>query len=113
MNNGVWVAGGPLTSINFGAKGMESVYQCVQTILATVVGTVFFYRDFGVDADIVDLTLVAARQRLRGEVVEKLRLYEPRIQVLEVDFVDPGRDMTEQGTLVPKVFIVPRKDALI
>ncbi|MCD8139333.1 MAG: GPW/gp25 family protein [Planctomycetaceae bacterium] len=113
MTSGAWITGGPLTSIDFGSTGIRDVYQCVQTILATRVGTVFFDRDFGVDADLVDLPILAARQRLRAEVVEKLRMYEPRIRVLEVDFVDPGQSVTEQGVLVPKVYIVPREDALL
>ena len=107
------VVGGPLTNIKVGAQGILEIIQNVQVILGTTVGEVILDRDFGIAADIVDAPMIAAQQRLRAEVVEKVEFFESRVKVTRVEFVNPGLDAAADGKLIPKVFIRIRDGVLL
>lgn len=62
----------------------EEVVQNVRTILATAVGTVPLDRDFGVDADALDLPTPSAQAKIAADVVAKIARYEPRARVVRV-----------------------------
>lgn len=109
----ITITGGPLTGIKFGAAGLEAVIQNVRCILATRIGTVILDRDFGVDAGILDLPILAARMRLLAEIVTKVERFEPRVRVFKIDFVNPGTAATEAGVIVPRVEVSIRDGVLL
>lgn len=112
MSQAIWIEAAPLTNIEFGATGERAVYQNVRVILTTIAGTVMLDRDFGVSGDIIDMPLLAAKQRLLAEIVEKIAYYEPRVRVYRIQFADPGVAETESGTLVPRVLVRIREGVL-
>ncbi len=50
----LFISGGPLERVNFHATGLESIFQNVRTILATIAGTVPLDRHFGLSQNMVD-----------------------------------------------------------
>lgn len=80
------------------------VYQNVHTILKTRKGTVPLDRGFGIDWSFVDLPVQIARARAFQEVVEKIATYEPRAEVVGVEFGDG--EIVIDGRLNAKVRIV-------
>ncbi|WP_302364744.1 GPW/gp25 family protein [Pyramidobacter piscolens] len=62
----------------------EEVVQNVRTILSTAAGTVPLDRDFGVDADALDLPAPSAQAKIAADVVDKIARYEPRARVVRV-----------------------------
>lgn len=76
---------------------IEEVMQNINTLLTTPKGSVPLYRDFGLDLTLGDEPLLVAKARVSSEVFRLIQKYEPRAQVVEIDF-----DMAE-SVLVPKV----------
>lgn len=97
------VLGGPIGPVEVGATGLRAIYQNVQTILATIKGTVPLDRTFGINADLVDTPMPLAQSRLTGEVVAAIERWEPRVKVVSVSFVNPGQTETADGRLIPRV----------
>lgn len=79
----------------------EEVSRNVKVILTTVEGTVPYDRKFGIDGEILDLPINEAKGLYTVECVRKVREYEPRANVLSVDFIYDEVN----GTLHPKVVI--------
>lgn len=86
--------------INFAATGSEEILQNVKTILTTPMGTVPFDREFGIDWSLLDLPIREARAKLTVEYMDKVKKYEPRARVKQVDF-----EANTEGILKPKVVI--------
>lgn len=84
------------------ASEADEIIQNVRTILATAKASVPLFRDFGVSGDALDATVLQARALYQQQVVEAIRKYEPRAEVVGVDF-----DMSEglAGTIKPSVTI--------
>lgn len=87
--------------IDFEASETEAIMQNVKIILTTLTGTVPFYRDFGIRADILDLSLEQAKHLLTVEYIEKIRKFEPRARVKQVAFEHNATN----GILRPKVVL--------
>ena len=66
----------------------EDVLRCLQTLYSTPVGTVALDRDFGLDWSVIDLPIERAKGRLTIEIIEKTRKYEPRVEVVKVNFYE-------------------------
>ena len=62
----------------------EEIIQCVRCILATAKGTVFCYRDFGIDVELIDKPLPVAKNKFLSEVVRAINRYEPRAKVKKI-----------------------------
>lgn len=62
----------------------EEIAQCVKCLLLTAKGTVFFYRDFGVNTELIDKPLPVAKNRFLAEVVRQVAKYEPRAKVKSI-----------------------------
>ncbi len=86
--------------IDFSATGIDEIIQNIKTILTTPVGTVPFDRDFGIDWSLLDLPVREAKAKLTIEYAEKIRKYEPRVNIKEVAFLT-----NEHGQLKPRVVI--------
>jgi uncharacterized protein len=86
---------------NFDAVGVDEIHQNVKTILTTPAGSVPLDREFGIDLGIIDLPIEEAKALLTVEYIEKIRRYEPRVDVDRVEF---SHDVSI-GKLIPKVVI--------
>lgn len=64
----------------------EEVLRCLKNLYETPVGTVALDRKFGLDWDFLDLPIEQAKGRLTIEMIEKTRIYEPRVEVVKVSF---------------------------
>ena len=93
------VTGTTTGGIVIGASGLEEIAQNVRTILTTIKGTVFLDRQFGIGADIVDLPEQIALIALRENIIEQIEKYEPRVNVLSVNY----ESIPEAGAVVPVV----------
>ena len=83
------------------ASEYEEILQNVRTIITTMKKTVPMDREFGIDGELIDLPIAAAQAKLTGAIVAAVAKYEPRAQVVSVDYEGKETD----GTLQPKVRI--------
>ena len=94
-----------MKKINFSpATVAEEVVQNVRTILATQVGTVPLFRDFGVSWEGIDKPLPVARAIVRAAVIDAVQRFEPRAVVDSVEW-DPNTEDAMQGLLHPVVTV--------
>ena len=97
---------GPLTNIEIGVTGLREIGQNVKTILATLRGSVFFDRTFGIDPSIIDLPTPAAKARYINDVIVEVEKQEPRVKVVSVEFLPPSPIMeAADGKVIPRVTI--------
>lgn len=82
------------------ADTVAAVLQNVRIILRTVQGSCPLYRQFGFDAEMLDKPIPVAKMLMMSAVREAVEAYEPRVQVLSIDY-DTSAEMT--GRLVPIV----------
>ena len=64
----------------------EEILQNVKTICTTIKGTVPLDREFGIDGGIVDIPANIAKAQISAKIIEAVRLYEPRANVVKVTF---------------------------
>lgn len=94
-----------VSRINFSpATVAEEVVQNVRTILATQIGTVPLFRDFGVSWEGIDRPLPVARAIVRAAVIDAVQRFEPRAVVDSVEW-SPDTEDALQGLLHPVVTI--------
>ncbi len=62
------------------------ILRCLNVLYSTPLGTVALDREFGLDWSVLDLPLEMAKGRLTIEIIEKIRKYEPRVEVVKVCF---------------------------
>lgn len=104
----------PLKEIEVGATGLREIAQNVQTILATIRGTLFLDRTFGVNGEIVDLPMPTAMARYTSEVIQEVERQEPRVQVVSVEFDRPNPTTDAgDGKLLPRVTLRVREGVLL
>jgi phage baseplate assembly protein W len=87
--------------INFGATGVEEVFQNVKYILLTEYFSVPLDREFGMDFSMVDKPIPVAEAMLTQEIAIKIALYESRCQFTDIRFDGSGIE----GRLNPTVII--------
>lgn len=104
----LYVTGAPIESIIIGAKGIEEIRQNVQIILTTLKGTVFLDRQFGIDISNIDKPQNLLLSAIRTDIIQQIEEYEPRVNILSVDYVD----IQDNGTVVPKVTFTIKNEAL-
>ena len=105
------VLGNPLTVIEFDAKGVRAIAQCIKTIITTWKRSLFLDRNFGIDPRIIDSPINVLYAKLSIEIIEQLRRYEPRVEVVKIDFVEDVNSM--YGTFSPLVRIRIKDGTLI
>jgi len=64
----------------------REILRNVRTILTTPVGTCPLYREFGIDASILDEPTDVAQNLMAVEIMDAVERWEPRVQVTEVTF---------------------------
>ena len=93
------ITAGDQSNINFAPESEpEEILQNVRCIMATTKFSVPLDRDFGIDADMVDMPIDYAKAQLASEIVTAIAKYEPRAAVTDISF-----DANTAGILIPKV----------
>lgn len=88
-----------LDSSGFSPEEFADVKQCLETLYSIQAGTQPLDRNLGIDyTGVVGYQLNVAKNMLALEIIEKTRIYEPRVEVDTVDF-DVGND----GQLIPHI----------
>ena len=75
-------AGGVFTLIE--NDTVRSVLQNISAILGTARGTVPMYREFGIDASVLDKPMPVAETLIAADVRETVERFEPRAKVTDV-----------------------------
>ncbi|GHU78850.1 hypothetical protein AGMMS49992_30170 [Clostridia bacterium] len=97
-----YVVRGEPFKINFGAAGVEEILQNVRMILTTPIFSVPLDRLFGLDFSMLDQPMPMAQARLSEEIFKSLRKYEPRVDILQIDFVQSTAQSLD-GHMIPSV----------
>jgi len=82
------------------ASELDRLRRCLSMLYGTPEGSCPGDRAFGLDMDFLDCPADVARNRLALEVVEKTRRYEPRAEVLKIEYVQ-----APDGALRPRITI--------
>lgn len=77
---------------------VEEVLQNVRTIITTIKYEIPLDRDFGIDGDVIDMSMQQAQAKLSQEIFRAVRQYEPRAVIESIDFSGD-----ESGRLIPKL----------
>lgn len=81
---------------------VKEIYRNLQVLYNTVAWEQGLDRDFGIDNTIQDRPQEHAQSLLAAEYIRKTNMYEPRAEVVRVDWV-PGKE--NDGIMRPKVVI--------
>ena len=105
MNNIFTIFGITTERINwFPQTTIEEIIQNVAVLLTTIVGTVILDRRLGLNATFIDEPAPRGMMNARIFVLETIQEYEPRVEVMEIDFV-PKADATLNGKFYPRVVV--------
>lgn len=90
------------TIISFDYQGpeREEILRNLATLYSIVEGTAPMARSFGLSHEYLDYPIPIAKNMIALDVVEKTDIYEPRVRVMEVSFIQDTN-----GALTPKVTI--------
>lgn len=80
----------------------EEILQNVRCLLATAKGTCWLYREFGIDASMIDKPLNVAKTKFIAEVARVIAKYEPRCRLKRIDWL---RSEVLDGQLKPRIII--------
>lgn len=80
--------------------GVEEVLRNIAVILATPLGSVPLYRDFGLDQSFLDKPESEALNCLTSPVREAIERWEPRAEFVELTV---SRDLSNPGRVIPTV----------
>lgn len=91
-----------LNSRSFSPDEFADVKQCLDTLLSVRAGSQPLDRDFGINIDqVAGYPLDVAKNMLALEIIKKVRIYEPRVEVDNVGF-----EADTDGRLVPHVHFI-------
>ena len=83
------------------------ILQNARTVLTTLKKSVPMDRDFGISGELVDLPIPAAQARYTSMIVAAVHCYEPRAQVVSVNYRGDGKE----GVLTPIVKVRLRDES--
>lgn len=96
------VMGTKITEIDlFPETIVDEIMQNIKVILTTIAGTVPLDRSFGISSNVIDQPTQRAIMGLTVEIIESIRLHEPRVEVTNVEF--NNTEEVIDGKLIPKV----------
>lgn len=96
----------PMQGIDFApATEAAEILQNLRTIITTAKYSVPLDRDFGIDAEMLDLLLNVAQAKLQSEMITVIKKYEPRVEITSISFIG-----TADGVLIPKVQVRIKND---
>ena len=81
---------------------VEEILQNVKTILTTTKYSVPLDREFGINAEILDMPLPYVQAKLTAEIISTIQKYEPRVVVNKIIYNGDG----QEGKLIPTVRVV-------
>lgn len=81
---------------------VEEILQNVKTILTTTKYSVPLDREFGINAEILDMPLPYVQAKLTAEIISAIQKYEPRVVVNKIIYNGDG----QEGKLIPTVRVV-------
>ena len=87
------------------ASVIQEINRNLSVLISTPAGTCAGDRNYGIDGSFVGLPAQIAENRLAIELMEKIPLYEPRADVLEVSCASDA-----QGQLVATILIGPNDE---
>lgn len=99
---------GEQSVMRFGLFGIESIKQNIQVICSTIAGTVPLDRGLGVSGDIADRPYPVAQALSVNELLAAIADFEPRAEVISIDFESNAED-AEQGRLLPVITFIERE----
>ena len=79
----------------------EDVMRCLSVLFGTRIGEQALNRDFGLNWDMLDMPIEAAKALLENEIVTKTRKYEPRAEVVQIIWNGDAAS----GNIKPKVVV--------
>jgi len=104
------VIGRPLTDVEIAVGGEREIIQNVKTIITTWRGSLFLDRMFGIDPAIIDQPENMVLANLVIDITEQIAKYEPRAEVLSIDF---DRSNLNNGEIIPLVKIRIKEGTLL
>lgn len=78
------------------------IYNCLRTLYGSKEGEQALDREFGLNMECLSLPAEAAQAVLTAEIIRKTKKYEPRAEVLEVQY---ETSHSQQGRIRPKVVV--------
>lgn len=84
-----------------GAGELEDIKRCLMTLYTTKEGTQPLDRQFGLSSDFISDPIPVAMNKYTLEVVRKTAMYEPRVQVKEVTYMQDDVN----GMMIPTIHI--------
>lgn len=78
------------------------IYNCLLTLYGSKEGEQALDREFGLNMECLSLPAEAAQAVLTAEIIRKTKKYEPRAEVLEVQY---ETSHSQQGRIRPKVVV--------
>ena len=91
LNDDVKISFAPTTMI-------EEIIQNVRTLISTIKWQIPLARDVGISGEVVDMPILQAKAKLTQEIIQCLKKYEPRAQVMKINF-----EGDSTGRLIPRV----------
>jgi len=106
MNNSILtILGIDIREINlFPQSVYEEIAQNIAILLTTVVGSVPLDRRLGLNAIFIDEPTPRGMMKLRIFTIETIQEYEPRVEVMELDFAPRTNDALD-GRLYPRAVV--------
>jgi uncharacterized protein len=80
------------SSIKIGARGRDEIVQNIRMILTTIRGTLYLDRNFGLNPNLIDEPQLTAMVKYRDEIINQIEKYEPRVNVVEINFTTNKND---------------------
>lgn len=90
-----------LQNVEIEGQASHDIINCLRMLYSTLEGEVPLDRSFGLNPEVLDLTIPIAKGKLTIDLIEKTEKYEPRVKVVKVEF----KEDLINGTLIPKVVI--------
>lgn len=91
-----------LSSEGFSPDEFADIKLCLETLLSVRAGSQPLDREFGINLDgVAGYPLDVAKNMLALEIIEKVRIYEPRVEVDNVEF-----EANTDGQLIPHVHFI-------
>jgi len=91
-----------LNSEGFSPDEFADIKLCLETLLSVRAGSQPLDREFGINLDgVAGYPLDVAKNMLALEIIEKVRIYEPRVEVDNVEF-----EANTDGQLIPHVHFI-------
>jgi phage baseplate assembly protein W len=91
-----------IESDGFTPEEFADIKLCLETLLSVQEGTQPLDRNFGINLDdVAGYPINVAQNMLALEIIEKVGIYEPRVEVSSVDF-----ESNTDGQIIPHIYFI-------